>query len=171
MCNLMFDVLLLVLLLLFFFFKQKTAYEMRISDWSSDVCSSDLKPGYCWYGANPHEAWFDPRDGIAKNFCARRQPLALCLVQGGDYHCSGPVIDAARVASGHRAIGTGHRFEFRKRRLAGRPWLLVGNKRLGFAAIHYRPRHGDNLAGEAARFNCVIGSMLATKCEGVLIDP
>src|SRR3546814_8098371 len=30
------------LLLCFFFFKQKTAYEMRISDWSSDVCSSDL---------------------------------------------------------------------------------------------------------------------------------
>src|SRR3546814_435540 len=31
----------------FFFFKQKTAYEMRISDWSSDVCSSDL-PDYRW---------------------------------------------------------------------------------------------------------------------------
>src|SRR3546814_6080286 len=29
--------------LFFFFFKQKTAYEMRISDWSSDVCSSDLQ--------------------------------------------------------------------------------------------------------------------------------
>src|SRR3546814_94904 len=29
----------------FFFFKQKTAYEMRISDWSSDVCSSDLREG------------------------------------------------------------------------------------------------------------------------------
>src|SRR3546814_4463061 len=29
---------------IFFFFKQKTAYEMRISDWSSDVCSSDLRP-------------------------------------------------------------------------------------------------------------------------------
>src|SRR3546814_11975342 len=28
----------------FFVFKQKTAYEMRISDWSSDVCSSDLQP-------------------------------------------------------------------------------------------------------------------------------
>src|SRR3546814_2366740 len=28
-----------------FFFKQKTAYEMRISDWSSDVCSSDLRQG------------------------------------------------------------------------------------------------------------------------------
>src|SRR3546814_9024110 len=31
-----------VVFCLFFFFKQKTAYEMRISDWSSDVCSSDL---------------------------------------------------------------------------------------------------------------------------------
>src|SRR3546814_6073763 len=30
------------MIVLFFFFKQKTAYEMRISDWSSDVCSSDL---------------------------------------------------------------------------------------------------------------------------------
>src|SRR3546814_6355008 len=30
--------------IVFFFFKQKTAYEMRISDWSSDVCSSDLWP-------------------------------------------------------------------------------------------------------------------------------
>src|SRR3546814_7767866 len=35
----MFDVMCMVRL---FFFKQKTAYEMRISDWSSDVCSSDL---------------------------------------------------------------------------------------------------------------------------------
>src|SRR3546814_20309754 len=32
-----------VCVLVFFFFKQKTAYEMRISDWSSDVCSSDLR--------------------------------------------------------------------------------------------------------------------------------
>src|SRR3546814_6365422 len=32
----------IVLFYFFFFFKQKTAYEMRISDWSSDVCSSDL---------------------------------------------------------------------------------------------------------------------------------
>src|SRR3546814_2591061 len=31
--------------IIFFFFKQKTAYEMRISDWSSDVCSSDLDVG------------------------------------------------------------------------------------------------------------------------------
>src|SRR3546814_3573662 len=35
-------VCLFYLFFFFFFFKQKTAYEMRISDWSSDVCSSDL---------------------------------------------------------------------------------------------------------------------------------
>src|SRR3546814_5112956 len=34
----------------FFFFKQKTAYEMRISDWSSDVCSSDLGEGWVGMG-------------------------------------------------------------------------------------------------------------------------
>src|SRR3546814_4735481 len=33
---------------MFFFFKQKTAYEMRISDWSSDVCSSDLRQGQAY---------------------------------------------------------------------------------------------------------------------------
>src|SRR3546814_9026613 len=36
------DVALISSFVFFFFFKQKTAYEMRISDWSSDVCSSDL---------------------------------------------------------------------------------------------------------------------------------
>src|SRR3546814_1328085 len=35
-------------IVLFFFFKQKTAYEMRISDWSSDVCSSDLPREAPW---------------------------------------------------------------------------------------------------------------------------
>src|SRR3546814_9400592 len=40
-------VFVVILLFVFFFFKQKTAYEMRISDWSSDVCSSDLSGRYC----------------------------------------------------------------------------------------------------------------------------
>src|SRR3546814_3523244 len=35
------------MILIVFFFKQKTAYEMRISDWSSDVCSSDLSNNCC----------------------------------------------------------------------------------------------------------------------------
>src|SRR3546814_6820769 len=41
------------LFLCFFFFKQKTAYEMRISDWSSDVCSSDLCHGPTGAGVSP----------------------------------------------------------------------------------------------------------------------
>src|SRR3546814_2586705 len=45
----------------FFFFKQKTAYEMRISDWSSDVCSSDLLqlPGFAGQPAIQSDAFLD----------------------------------------------------------------------------------------------------------------
>src|SRR3546814_5502900 len=44
--------------MMFFFFKQKTAYEMRISDWSSDVCSSDLADGRIVCLERPcHFAW------------------------------------------------------------------------------------------------------------------
>src|SRR3546814_7622242 len=50
---------------LFFFFKQKTAYEMRISDWSSDVCSSDLHPGVA-------QGRLPPRDHELHR-CARRR--------------------------------------------------------------------------------------------------
>src|SRR3546814_6675600 len=39
--------------IIFFFFKQKTAYEMRISDWSSDVCSSDLSTSLRHMAAPP----------------------------------------------------------------------------------------------------------------------
>src|SRR3546814_704075 len=46
----------LVFLIFFFFFKQKTAYEMRISDWSSDVCSSDLFEGQRGGGPDGHGA-------------------------------------------------------------------------------------------------------------------
>src|SRR3546814_2533687 len=46
----------------FFFFKQKTAYEMRISDWSSDVCSSDL----------PARPEIDELDMLQRPFAFRR---------------------------------------------------------------------------------------------------
>src|SRR3546814_8129965 len=55
-----------VVILSFFFFKQKTAYEMRISDWSSDVCSSDLHVLPC--SARPaggHRGLRAPRDDQA----------------------------------------------------------------------------------------------------------
>src|SRR3546814_8121097 len=48
----------------FFFFKQKTAYEMRISDWSSDVCSSDLRAhGATSLGEAPAKGWEHGRFG------------------------------------------------------------------------------------------------------------
>src|SRR3546814_18483548 len=59
----------------FFFFKQKTAYEMRISDWSSDVCSSDL--GQLPQG--PHSAGDPDRQGIRLGVVARL---------GGQGHCA-----------------------------------------------------------------------------------
>src|SRR3546814_5496324 len=48
----------------FFFFKQKTAYEMRISDWSSDVCSSDLDPGYALDTVNAFQAKYEPASRV-----------------------------------------------------------------------------------------------------------
>src|SRR3546814_6735581 len=61
-----------ITILFFFFFKQKTAYEMRISDWSSDVCSSDLlvpiAGGYGYYlgnGAGEAQGYARARDETA----------------------------------------------------------------------------------------------------------
>src|SRR3546814_9661335 len=63
----------------FFFFKQKTAYEMRISDWSSDVCSSDQLADRCREAAVVVEL---RRDFFPANPCrnctgCERQPLAV----------------------------------------------------------------------------------------------
>src|SRR3546814_9584934 len=58
-----------VVMLILFFFKQKTAYEMRISDWSSDVCSSDL--GRCLAPRRPGGG------GGARNPPARRKRGAV----------------------------------------------------------------------------------------------
>src|SRR3546814_7794694 len=61
----------------FFFFKQKTAYEMRISDWSSDVCSSDLPIGQVVPALLP-------RPRVVRHFVARQAGGArqcLCRVE------------------------------------------------------------------------------------------
>src|SRR3546814_10495861 len=60
---------------MFFFFKQKTAYEMRISDWSSDVCSSDLNKNLHLivdnYATHKHpkvRAWLDKHPRFHMHF-------------------------------------------------------------------------------------------------------
>src|SRR3546814_18848163 len=50
----------MVIVIYFFFFKQKTAYEMRISDWSSDVCSSNLEQRRAASGHGAVGAGFHP---------------------------------------------------------------------------------------------------------------
>src|SRR3546814_2364768 len=78
----------------FFFFKQKTAYEMRISDWSSDVCSSDLGsrafPCGCYIismaVASPWLAGLGPpgEDGAgAKEITGNRAKLSQGIEVGG----------------------------------------------------------------------------------------
>src|SRR3546814_3930870 len=63
-----------LLYFLFFFVKQKTAYEMRISDWSSDVCSSDLYAAF-----NGLNLCFETREGILKH-CSVRHARTLGTV-------------------------------------------------------------------------------------------
>src|SRR3546814_7048514 len=66
----------------FFFFKQKTAYEMRISDWSSDVCSSDLRLTLDRDAAPGDGA------GVARPFVADQlqQPLHPVVALAGGEH-------------------------------------------------------------------------------------
>src|SRR3546814_10283699 len=73
-----------------FFFKQKTAYEMRISDWSSDVCSSDLPaavglPSGRWRGNADHYAAFFNEcfiDELAQ--AAKIEPMSFRMQMLGD---------------------------------------------------------------------------------------
>src|SRR3546814_4253584 len=69
--------------MLFFFFKQKTAYEMRISDWRSDVCSSDLRLDQGSGESQPLPAGVDgalgeqiPVDGKPAQIDRRAEPAA-----------------------------------------------------------------------------------------------
>src|SRR3546814_9116647 len=70
----------------FCFFKQKTAYEMRISDWSSDVCSSDLLP------ADAAE-----REGARRLAVRRSRHLAMGDFQIGQLGETGTADDAQHV--------------------------------------------------------------------------
>src|SRR3546814_9133504 len=82
---------------LFFFFKQKTAYEMRISDWSSDVCSSDLPHGTRWNSMMPastrsaraHFECFLQKEGAAQRSEERRvgkECVSTCRSRWSPYH-------------------------------------------------------------------------------------
>src|SRR3546814_1247796 len=81
----------------FFFFKQKTAYEMRISDWSSDVCSSDLFPhdakAYAFTGDALKKAWPKLHAGDCEPFPDDKRAAALLKAAGK----AAPKLDAAEI--------------------------------------------------------------------------
>src|SRR3546814_8872927 len=77
----------------FFFFKQKTAYEMRISDWSSDVCSSDLT-------IEMSRALLDQPLALA------RRPAGILLLRTGHpHHAHHPRLAAPVGRSEERRVG------------------------------------------------------------------
>src|SRR3546814_3463040 len=80
--------LFLVVVVSFFFFKQKTAYEMRISDWSSDVCSSDLRRNYRdgqRQYHRPGRARGNPRESTGSDGLSGRR-IVTCLIQTRALH-------------------------------------------------------------------------------------
>src|SRR3546814_2487159 len=84
----------LMLILCFFFFKQKTAYEMRISDWSSDVCSSDLPWHFEWGSDRLLEPEFfghrvrdrQSGDGRSEERRVGKECVSTCRSRWSPYH-------------------------------------------------------------------------------------
>src|SRR3546814_3351804 len=74
---------------LFFFFKQKTAYEMRISDWSSDVCSSDLDDSNIFArilrGELPSKTVFEDDYALAFHDINPQAPLHILVIPKAAY--------------------------------------------------------------------------------------
>src|SRR3546814_4735625 len=103
--------------MLFFFFKQKTAYEMRISDWSSDVCSSDLcgrsgpasaiaGAARCrWQGAGPDDRGASETDARAD----RHTATWPTPVRVGTLEQSGHVMMAHSRRSGYASTDVANR--------------------------------------------------------------
>src|SRR3546814_16482187 len=83
----------------FFFFKQKTAYEMRISDWSSDVCSSDLVGDVVADAEVLHRRQTDGGEGLV-------QLVQADLVLGQAGALEGVLDGPARLGQ-QRRVGTG----------------------------------------------------------------
>src|SRR3546814_16326520 len=146
------------------FFKQKTAYEMRISDWSSDVCSSDL-----W---NENGRRGEPRRPLVQRLRGARLSRA---------RRASPDHDLLVVAANHRVAGLaveGLRERGHVRRRADRAavgqGVLVGLQALvelflgDVAAPHRRPSQAEALlAGQAVGPpHALAGGGLLPRCNG-----
>src|SRR3546814_4265855 len=111
----------------FFFFKQKTAYEMRISDWSSDVCSSDL-PGIV-IGSVAHTG------DVGE---ARHQRLFDALSQGDIDHAA--TMATTAESQHHQTLG-GNRFQ-------RHPALVRRQLRIDFGIDHMTQTRSEEHTSE-----------------------
>src|SRR3546814_12792103 len=116
-----------------FFFKQKTAYEMRISDWSSDVCSSDLRP------ARPNRSPTSDERPAAEREKRQKEGAGGERDRQAEHDLDELAGAAAAVAEGERQAGDDndhHRDDLGDRSLDGladflEPWLPGDRKRVG----------------------------------------
>src|SRR3546814_2636221 len=113
---------------MFFFFKQKTAYELRISDWSSDVCSSDLSFAPASIASPP-----EPGRSAAMRPAARKERASF---GGLIHHRSGK--PAGQVGG----VDILHAPQFDGK-------AKVGQRRLLALLIRPRERHGHQEIGRA----------------------
>src|SRR3546814_4471977 len=151
-------------MLCFFFFKQKTAYEMRISDWSSDVCSSDLAlEGPQAAGAVGDDVAVRRREGDRRRLgLLARQPL-------GHYRGAPRRAGIDDAPGGHAGIVRRRPVEGAVARLrSGRPLLhlerlLAGGTEGLAAAKQQADDRGSEGAGQASarghrRTSCLLGT-------------
>src|SRR3546814_12119466 len=96
----------------FFFFKQKTAYEMRISDWSSDVCSSDLLHvvGHHAGGRARRRLVRERRKPLPRGICVRRQAAGRAQRSSRGSLSGLPSHSFASGGASLRAVITGQSF-------------------------------------------------------------
>src|SRR3546814_10163676 len=143
-----------------FFFKQKTAYEMRISDWSSDVCSSDLR----WLFDHAEQARVTP--GVIHALSDRRLARAIVAIHGEpgrawalDELAAEAGMSRAGLTSAFRrhmgrSVGdylSDYRVLVAKRELSlGRPVALVSDE-LGYASPTAFARMFNARAGQTPR--------------------
>src|SRR3546814_18583898 len=118
---------------MFFFFKQKTEYEMRISDWSSDVCSSDLLPV---------SASSSGILGVTSAAIGSKRRFRVLTASAAN--SDAPPFATIRIDDdGHMAVETGHHVRHRlyRRRIAQHPRLHPVHA----ATVHPPPPpRGDN---------------------------
>src|SRR3546814_1256125 len=105
----------------FFFFKQKTAYEVRISDWSSDVCSSDLPVGH----AVDLDRLKDQRQAGRGHHHVGGQLVALEDLHAAGLHVGGGDVDLQMRAGAH-LLEVDHRLQQVTQRIEVQRIELVG---------------------------------------------